>query len=470
VNAAHEPVRAVRARPTAAITRRRAARLAAAGPAMVAAACGSAAGGQPAADPQAAGAPVTITAWLPRATPSQAAYPPYIEQQLARFGSAHPTVRVNSEVAGEAEKLQAAVVSGDPPDIVQSNNIPMFMWASQGALEPIDPFLDRRGKDDFYAFAQNVSTIKGKMYEWPWLQNPTGVVINRSMFAARGAAAVLPQGGVKADWTIEQWRTALRAVASVSGDPERDVYGTAFLAAANSGDYWQLMYLWGNGAELYDKDETRVLINSPEGVGGLQMLVDLVHNDRLAAPNPEQRDYANTLELFLAKRTGLLNGAPAAIAEADRRVGDGRIPPPFEALLMPPPHAPGKRPAAFIGVQSWLVFRQDKDKNRTAGAMRLGSFITDTAAQKEIAPLGELPVRKSAGNVYPDDPNRTTALAILEFGRTMGSFPENGKVRDLWRQAAQAAFTKQKSPKDALDEMARLSQPIMDQSVAGRKA
>ena len=307
------------------------------------------------------------------------------------------------------------------------------------------------------------------MYEWPWLLNPTGVVINRSMFAARGATAVLPQPGPKADWTFDQWKTALRAVTSIAGDPDKDVYGTAFLAAANSGDYWQLMYLWGNGAELYDKDETKVTINSPEGITGLQLLVDLVHTERLAAPNPETRDYANTLELFLTRRTGLLNGAPASIAEAERRVQDGRIPPPFEAVLMPPPHAPGKKPAAYIGLQSWLVFKQAKDPNRTIGAMQLGNFLTDTAAQKAIKPIGELPVRKSAGNVYPDDANRTNGLSILDFGRTVGSFPENAKIRDLWRQAAQTAFTKQKSAKDALDEMARLAQPIMQQSVAGRK-
>ena len=135
-------------------------------------------------------------------------------------------------------------------------------------------------------------------------------------------------------------------------------------------------------------------------------------------------------------------------------------------MFMPPPHAPGKKPAAFVAIQSFLVFKQDKDKDRTTGAMQLGNHLTDTPAQEQIKSIGELPVRKSAGNIYADDINRTTGFAVIENGRSMGRFPENGEIRTLWQTAVQQVWKREKSPKEALDEMCRLSEPIMAKSQA----
>ena len=72
-----------------------------------------------------------------------------------------------------------------------------------------------------------------------------------------------------------------------------------------------------------------------------------------------------------------------------------------------------------------------------------------------------MPVRKSVGNIYPDDINRSTALAAIGNGRTMGAFPDNMQIRMLWLQAARAVFTDRKSVRAALDEMCQLAEPIM---------
>ncbi|MDQ3703413.1 MAG: extracellular solute-binding protein, partial [Chloroflexota bacterium] len=230
--------------------------------------------------------------------------------------------------------------------------------------------------------------------------------------------------------------------------------------------YTEMMYLWGNGAEIYDPEERKVMVCSPEAVAGLQMLVDLVHRDRLAAPEPENTDFAKAADLFYNKRTAILNGSNANIGEVEKRLREGTAIPPFECMFMPPPHAPGKKPATFVAIQSFLVFKQDKDKDRTHGAMQLGSHLTDTAAQREIQPIGELPVRKSAGNVYAADPNRTTGFAAIENGRSMGRFPENGEIRVLWQDAVRSVWRREKTAREALEEMCRLSEPIMAKSRA----
>jgi ABC-type glycerol-3-phosphate transport system substrate-binding protein len=432
--------------------------LAVAPPVLVAACSGQGSGGGAAA--LQVSKPVTITAWYP----ASGTYVPFLQAQTDAFQQANQKVKVTVEPSGTTDKLQAAIVGGEPPDIQQSNYIPMFMWAQRGALEPIDPYLDKRGKGDFFDWARDGSSIEGKLYEWPWMLNPTGPVINKSLFVEKDLTRLLPQQGTKADWTFDQWKQLLIQGTTRTGDSQRDVYGTAFLGTNTW--YWEMMYLWGNGAEIYDKDEKKVVICSQAGVDGLQMLVDLVHKDRVAAPEPENTDATKAFELFYNKRTAILNGSNSNIGEVDKRMKEGSVLAPFQCMFMPPPHAQGKKPAAFVAIQSFLVFKQDRDKDRTHGAMQLGFHLTDTPAQGEIKTIGELPVRKSAGNIYADDINRTTGFAVIENGRSLGRFPENGEIRLLWQNAVQAVWKREKSPKEALDEMCRLSEPIMAKSQA----
>jgi ABC-type glycerol-3-phosphate transport system substrate-binding protein len=443
-----------------ALSRRSVLAAGAAGAGALLAACGGASGTAPGEKPLTVSKPVSIIAWLP---PS-GNYTEYLQNQVALFQQSQQKVQVTVEPSGATDKLQAAIVAGDPPNIQQSNYIPMFMWNIQDALEPIDLYLDKRGRTDFFDWARDGSIIKGKMYEWPWMLNPVGPVINKSMLAEKGVANLVPQQGLKADWTFDQWRAILRAVTTQTGDPNRDTYGTAFLGTTTW--YWEMMYLWSNGAEIYNTDETKVVINSPEGIAGLQMLVDVQLRDRQAAPNPEALDAAKAFELYYNKRIGILGGSNSNIGEVERRLKAGTILPPFESAFMPAPHAPGKKPAGFVAIQSFLVFKQSRDPDRTAGAMQFGHFLTDTPAQKAITGIGELPVRKSAGNIYASDPNRTTGFAVIENGRSLGRFPENSEVRTLWRDAIQAVWKREKAPKEALDEMVRLSEPIMAKNVA----
>lgn len=48
----------------------------------------------------------------------------------------------------------------------------------------------------------------------------------------------------------------------------------------------------------------------------------------------------------------------------------------------------------------------------------------------------------------------------------MGRFPENSEVRVLWQDAIRAVWKREKTPKDALNDLARLSEPIMAKNIA----
>jgi ABC-type glycerol-3-phosphate transport system substrate-binding protein len=228
-----------------------------------------------------------------------------------------------------------------------------------------------------------------------------------------------------------------------------------------TGDYYQTMYLWSSGAEMYDKDQTRVTICVPEAYAALQTLVDLVHRDRLAMPDPEKQTTATHTNDFFAKKLTTMNGPIATTGEAERRLKEGSLARPFEAQFVPVPHAPGKKSAAFVAINGLFVFKQPKDMDRTRATMRYAYHLTDTPQQKAVTAIRSLPVRRSAGNIYPDDPNLTTALATVDNARDLGRFSTNGEVRQLWLKAMQAAFTQQQSVRTAVDEFCRQAEPVM---------
>jgi hypothetical protein len=70
-------------------------------------------------------------------------------------------------------------------------------------------------------------------------------------------------------------------------------------------------------------------------------------------------------------------------------------------------------------------------------------------------------VRRSAGNIYPDDVNLTTALATVDNARDLGHFSTNTEVRTLWLKAIQAAFAQQQAPRVAMEEFCRLAEPVV---------
>src|SRR5262249_18243035 len=183
---------------------------------------------------------VTILAWLDTSGSGTTTFAPFHEAQLDVFRAANPMVTVTVEPIGDANKLQANVVAGTPPDIFRTSYPTMYQYQKQGVLEPIDAYLDKRGKTDFYDWARDISTIGGTMYEWPWLLNPVGPVVTRSVFKEKRADALLPPPGPKADWTFDQWKAAMKAVTSVTGDSDRDTYGTAFAALDNGRDEGRL--------------------------------------------------------------------------------------------------------------------------------------------------------------------------------------------------------------------------------------
>ena len=115
--------------------------------------------------------PVTVTAWFP----VTGNYAPYLQSQAELFQQGNQKVKVTVEPSGSGRtSCRRRSWRASPRTSSSPTTSPCSCGPSQDALEPIDPYLDKRGKGDFHEWAREGSTIDGKMYEWPWMLNPTG--------------------------------------------------------------------------------------------------------------------------------------------------------------------------------------------------------------------------------------------------------------------------------------------------------
>ncbi len=176
-----------------------------------------------------------------------------------RYGTA---LRIESQPwAGRTEKLGAALMAGDGPDVVllQPDMIPQYV--NEKALLPVDDVVAGSAR----AFAPGVTaglTVKGQSYGVPLYQTVTTTVYNRKLFADAGITQ-LPR----------TWDEVLAAAPKLAarGIPVLDYAGSS--EETLNLTFYPL--LWQAGGSVFTPDGRRSAFSSPEGIAALRFLVDL---------------------------------------------------------------------------------------------------------------------------------------------------------------------------------------------------
>lgn len=163
-------------------------------------------------------------------------------------------------------KLLSAISGGNPPDLVVTSGDGYqlaYGLASQGALEPLDEYLENAGfnEDDVLeGFRDLMKLPDGNTYILPQDSNVNMLYYNVEMFEEAGLDPDNPPQ------TIEELDQAAEALTKVeNGDIER----LGFIPWLDAGDE---PYLWGwiFGANYYDAEKNEVTLDEPA-------LVDVYH-------------------------------------------------------------------------------------------------------------------------------------------------------------------------------------------------
>lgn len=385
-------------------------------------------------------------------------YPQWVKEEFERL---HPNVEVKYEVVtntGFSQKISAAILAGNPPDVLRASSFKKD-WATHNLLEPVDDYVTPEDVANWYTDAYEGFRIDGKHYMFPWSYGTNGMgssmLLNPKIFAERGVELpALPERA----WTLDEFLTAAKKLSwDVNGDSVNDQYALA-LGAQDSENNPAWLYM--RGASMFNEDETKVIIDSPEGIAGLQFMVDMIYEHKVAPPGAEGMGIYDIINLFHSKKTAIGYGGPYEIGRIYRAVNEGKLDEPFEVKIAQYPHIPEIGPVANYASGGFMVFRQ-KDAEKRKMVMEFCRFLTSPENTRLLKSLLYITARDSvnedlyADSVFADDV-AVYANAIQNGKYYYGSLEVDfSSASKFWQSAFEAAFTRDKTPEAALKDFAK---------------
>ncbi|MBI3970616.1 MAG: extracellular solute-binding protein [Chloroflexi bacterium] len=226
------------------------------------------------------GAPVTVQ-FGTRGTPE---IKPLFEAAANDFMARQQRVKVELWV-NEPDyytKLPVAFAGGAAPDLAFTTSRNLLPWQHREWLADVTRGLARRKvkTNDWFDLAAQEWQVGGKQFGAPqgW---GTGVLgINKTLFRNAGIA-LKPDFDV--GWNHDEFLRLLKQVAKTGPDGNLEIWGI---------NGWQMWTnFWNFGAEVLNKEQTKCLINTPQGIAGLQWVYDLAWSHRVM-PRPAPMDPA----------------------------------------------------------------------------------------------------------------------------------------------------------------------------------
>ncbi|MEZ4676689.1 MAG: extracellular solute-binding protein [Caldilineaceae bacterium] len=381
----------------------------------------------------------------------------YFDLNVEQFNEIEPETEVQLEYLPHDQswfaKLDSSLVAGTPPDIVQGPVSEAAKYIPLGALSPIDDYISPEIKSDLHQAVSAEASFDNKQYLWPWrLSFGGGIAINATMWEQNGVGDLLPSGETRR-WLMDEFLEAAKANTTES------VYGTVLCTDIH---YQITQFMFGFGARLFNEDETEVILNSPEGVAGLQWLIDLENLHKVAVPGTAIRKAQEAGQLFT-------EGKAATFPSQ----GSGKTPPEFvdredfQWYWAPPPNVPDKEPAVMTNIHGHYVFQQ-QDADRTAAAHRWTQFLVrPEALQLSLDAFGMPPALQSLWGAVEDE-NMKVGLHFTDMMSTFGRRASAAPITfSLAPRMLEAAFSGQLTPQEALDQFAAESNKLIQEAMEG---
>lgn len=250
----------------------------AAAPAATEAGAGAAAGSGSASAP--ATEPVTLTFghhW-------EAAFRPHQDEFDQKFLAAHPNYKIEITYNTWADHNQIVptwAAANTLPDIIYVHGRYARPWNHEGIMISTQDYIDQDTKfnvKDIWQEALRLYAYNGKQYEIPYDHGPIIMGYNKDLF---------DKAGLK--YPDEKWTTDdfLEAAKTLTVGDNQWGYGGYGNDVVQLGNEFGIALVGPWGGEVLDDTETKILLDSPESLAGLQWWADLIHKHKVA-PLPAQ--------------------------------------------------------------------------------------------------------------------------------------------------------------------------------------
>ena len=194
-----------------------------------------------------------------------------IEKQVGRFTQRFPQITVKFEPAASTndwlQKRKVEAAAGDAVEVSHHRMNAVPELAALGILADLAAYLKRDGAalrvSDIWPDALDAGKYQGKQLGLPY----RGIILlmtvfNTNLFQSAGVPTPLDLYA-RGQWTWQKVRE-LGAQLTNTRNPDSKLFGTSTFIFGNPD--WRSAPLWHFGADLYNKERTRVTLTTPQAV------------------------------------------------------------------------------------------------------------------------------------------------------------------------------------------------------------
>lgn len=313
-----------------------------------------------------------------------------VQVLVNKWNAEHPEAQIEQTVAAWGDhyaRLNAAIASGDPPDIVNIDAHVLSNYASRGVLLPLDDGFKAAGVpvDDFLPTAISEATYDGKMYALPFGISLNLWFINVDLFEEAG---LVDDNG---DPIIPQNREEFMAAAAQVKERTGKYFVTGQVSPAMNGGIWPLTALVRQqGGDYFTKDLETPTIDSPEVANAVDFFLEMI--DKGYYPN--DTDYGTAGQMWYNGESATHFDGTWCVDYYDGLVADGETV--FSRFYVSSFPTIFEEPASFTLPHLWVLpasINRAPDLAKIEAAIEFLKFFNEHNIQ--WARTGHMTVRKS---------------------------------------------------------------------------
>jgi len=346
------------------------------------------------------------------------------------------------------EKVTTSFASGTPPDVFNIGSSGIATYAHPGSVLQLDtiPRL-KKESTDFFVPANTIGTYKGKLYGMTWYIDSRMPLYRKDLLTEVGAAT--DRKGLPKTW--DQFREVTKKLAKWDG---AQIARVGFDVPKNDAKLF-MQLVAQQGKPVYNPEGTKVAFDSPEGQKALQLMVDLIHRDRIDSfQRPQFPQGVEPLATpFVAGRYG-----NSELIAAVKRAGAD----PNQLLVSDfTPEFSGKPTAAsYLGGTWQMIAKATKDVD---AAVEWLAFTTSPDMGLQIAEATTtVPTRKSLDKApYLQNALLRPYYESLQYGASVPAHPRHREIENRMTEVIGEATQQKKSVQQALSDAAAFANGLL---------
>jgi arabinogalactan oligomer / maltooligosaccharide transport system substrate-binding protein len=363
---------------------------------------------------------------------------PAFQELISKFNETYPNITINYQSVpfGEAQnKFKTAAAAGSgAPDILRAEVAWVPEFASLGYLYALDGSELLADADDYFETPLSSNKFDGQTFGVPQVTDSLALLYNKKVFEDAGIA--------DAPTTWAEVKTAAATIKEKTG-----VDGLFI----NAGGYFLLPFIYGEGGDLVDAPDQKIVVNSPENIAGITVAQDLIASGAAVKP-PANDSYTTMMTLFKEQKVAMIINGPWEVNNVRQADTFGGI----DNLGIAAVPAGSERAGAPVGGHNYVIW-SGVPQEKTAAAIAFVEFMNSAESQAFLADkLGLLPTRQSAYD-NPLVANNEIVSAfkpVVDAAVARPWIPEGGQFFGPLDTMATQTLVEGVDAKTALDEVA----------------